>query len=317
MVLPHQAGNLATDDADRSWPVECSGPAFQLTEMFGSIYASHPDVLRQSLRELTTGKETDDPALALEALQRAYVRLLGIPEIGFRLRAMYFSRALAHRPSPHRVLDAGCGIGAYSLMLARRYPLAEVVGCDIDKTKTAFCNELRDEIGLANVRFVEADVTDLADVRGQFDLILCIDVLEHVEDYRAALASFHRVLGPEGDLYVHVPRANQERLFRRFDHWQLASHVRDGFSGENLAWDFQQAGFDVERVTPTFGFLGKLAWELNHLTLQWNLGVAGAVFPMLFALAGLDHRLRSDHGLGLLITARKSQNRRVVSEALA
>ena len=247
-----------------------------------------------------------EPSALVSHLQGAYIRLLGIPEIGLRLRALYFSQALKHLPpNPARVLDAGSGIGAYALLLARRYPSATVIGCDVDEGKTSFCAGLVDEHGLKNVQFVSADVTDLDSLGEPFDVIVCVDVLEHVSDYERALQCFWHMLKPDGILYLHTPQRYQRRIFSRFKTWQHEDHVREGFKPGDLASDLERVGFAVVELRQTFGVFGKLAWELNHLTLKWNAGLAGLAFPGLYMLARLDAAGRNEEGLGVSLTARK------------
>jgi SAM-dependent methyltransferase len=279
--------------------------------MFGSIYSGHPDVLRQSLLGMNQGYSFNKPTGLMSRLQRAYIRLFGIPEIGFRLRAVYFGRSIKWLPrKPARLLDAGSGIGAYSVLLAQRYPSAKVTGCDLDAAKTAFSAELSKELGLTNLEFMTGDITNLRGLTEPFDAIVCIDVLEHVADYQAALRCFSSLLRPGGVLYLHTPQPNQERILKRFRNWQHEGHVREGFVPHVLVSDLSEVGFDVVEVRETFGVIGKLAWELNHLTLSWNQGVAGLVFPVLYLLARLDSTTNNRRGLGITLTARRMEYHR-------
>jgi 2-polyprenyl-3-methyl-5-hydroxy-6-metoxy-1,4-benzoquinol methylase len=274
--------------------------------MFGSIYARHPEVLRQSLDAMNESYRRAGPGALVLSLQRTYIRLLGVPEIGFRLRAQHFKRTMQHlSSSPKRVLDAGSGIGAYAVWLAKSYPLAKVTGCDIDETKTAFCNRLRDELHIGNLEFLRADVTRLDQFGDPFDLVVCIDVLEHVAEYQDVLRAFYKVLRPGAYLYVHTPQLDQQRLLKRFDKWCHEDHVREGFAPLALAQELERQGFVVQKATETFGFLGKLAWELNHLTLGWNFALAGAVFPLLRVIGFFDGTTGGERGLGLSILAQK------------
>jgi ubiquinone/menaquinone biosynthesis C-methylase UbiE len=252
----------------------------------------------------------NQPGGLSSALERAYIRVVGVPEIGFRLRGMYFKRALKLLPRDlRRALDAGSGIGAYSLLLARRYPSAAVVGCDIDQSKTAFCNHLREELRVDNVSFVSSDVTELDHRWDPFDMVVCIDVLEHVPAYQSALKRFRDVLRPGGYLYVHVPQTHQRRIFRRFDNWHHDDHVREGFSPSELTKELEVLGFRIVLTRETFGFLGKLAWELNHMTLQFHLALAGALFPLLRLIAQFDGPGFGQRGLGISILAQKPEPR--------
>lgn len=59
------------------------------------------------------------------------------------------------------------------------------------------------------------DITCLTFPNGNFDTILCFDVLEHIPDYRKALAEFHRVLGRNGRLILTAPFSFQQETVVR------------------------------------------------------------------------------------------------------
>jgi len=275
--------------------------------MFGAIYFNHLDVLRQSLRSMNEEMyRPAEPKGFVSALERLYIRLFGIPELGLQIRAVYFKRAIKRLPPGMRtILDAGSGIGAYAVMLARRYPQAEVIGCDIDQAKVSFCKGLVNELGLKNLNFMTADVTSLDRLSQPYDLIVSIDVLEHVEDYASALRGFYRLLKPNGLLYIHTPQPKQIRIMKRFCSWHHQDHVREGFSAAALVGELSELGFAKVDVRQTFGGLGRFAWELNHLTLAWSTWLGAAVFPPLYLVARLDPFLGNKTGLGVSLLAQK------------
>lgn len=101
---------------------------------------------------------------------------------------------------------------------------------------------------------VAADITALPFDGASFDAILCIHVLEHVEDDRAAMRELRRVLAPGGWAIVMVPLdldraetyedpAITSPEDRRAEFWQ-ADHVR--LYGRDLADRLRTAGFEVE-----------------------------------------------------------------------
>ncbi len=97
-----------------------------------------------------------------------------------------------------RVLDAGCGTG-YGAELLARAGAAAVVGVDIDaKAVPAAAKE-------AAVSFVTADLRALPADLGEFDVVVCFEVLEHIEEPEAALDSLAGTLGPGGVLLVSSP----------------------------------------------------------------------------------------------------------------
>lgn len=95
-----------------------------------------------------------------------------------------------------RVLDAGCGSGRTMDMLA---PMGEVSGIDLDEGAIAAAGRR----GHADVQVVAVEELPFAD--GTFDLITCLDVLEHTSDDVVALTELHRVLRPGGRIVITVP----------------------------------------------------------------------------------------------------------------
>jgi cyclopropane fatty-acyl-phospholipid synthase-like methyltransferase len=204
-------------------------------------------------------------------------------------------------------LDAGSGIGAYSVLLAKRYPNSTVVGCDLDDELVAFSTRLAEEFAIPNIDFVRRDITGLQRIGDPFDLVVCIDVLEHIVDYGAVLTGFYNALRPNGMLYLHVPQANQKRVLGRFRDWQHEGHVREGFIPRTLSDELGEKGFNIIESRPTFGTFGSLAWELNHLAISRSLVLAGLTFPPLYVLALLDTIIKNERGLGISIVASRSQ----------
>ena len=95
-----------------------------------------------------------------------------------------------------RVLDAGCGTGI-NLRLLREF--GDVDGVDNSELAISFCHALGEE----SVR--QADLCDLPFESGSYDLVTALDVLEHIEDDRGALAELVRVCRPGGRLLLTVP----------------------------------------------------------------------------------------------------------------
>jgi SAM-dependent methyltransferase len=98
-----------------------------------------------------------------------------------------------------RVLDAGCGTGYGSELLVRA-GAAEVVGIDIDAETVAVAQQ-----AAPGARFEIADIREAPAVLGDFDLIVCFEVLEHLEDPETALDRLAQLLRPDGVLAVSSP----------------------------------------------------------------------------------------------------------------
>ncbi|HEY6836883.1 MAG TPA: class I SAM-dependent methyltransferase [Gaiellaceae bacterium] len=98
----------------------------------------------------------------------------------------------------NRVLDAGCGTGYGSDLLAEA--ATEVVGVDVDPGAFADRKPRR-----SNVSLTVADLRALPDELGRFDAVVCFEVLEHLDDPDPALDGLVRVLAPGGILVVSSP----------------------------------------------------------------------------------------------------------------
>ena len=99
-----------------------------------------------------------------------------------------------------RVLDAGCGTG-YGCVLLAEGGAEDVVGVDI---AAEVLDSVRSDMPDA-VRLDVADVAELPYADGEFDLVVCFDVVEHLEDPGRALDEMVRVLAGDGVLLVSTP----------------------------------------------------------------------------------------------------------------
>ena len=101
------------------------------------------------------------------------------------------------------VLDAGCGIGGSSRLLARQFN-CRVIGIDLADKFIPAANFLTQCTALENlVSFQQGSILDLPFEENTFDAILCQHVLMNIKDKSRAAKEFFRVLKPEGKLILH------------------------------------------------------------------------------------------------------------------
>ena len=105
-------------------------------------------------------------------------------------------------PAGSRVLEAGCGVGAQTVILAGHSPGASFTSIDISAASLAQARDRTRRAGRANVTFQQADLYRLPYADGGFDHVFVCFVLEHLRDPAAALTELMRVLGPGGSLVV-------------------------------------------------------------------------------------------------------------------
>jgi len=91
-------------------------------------------------------------------------------------------------PDGSHVLEAGCGVGAQTHILAKRSPGAQFTSVDISPSSLAQARAEIEQHGLTNVTFHEGDIFDLPFDDASFDHAFVCFVLEHLAQPEAALA---------------------------------------------------------------------------------------------------------------------------------
>ncbi len=103
-------------------------------------------------------------------------------------------------PAGSRVLEAGCGVGAQTVTLAKNSPEAQITSVDISEASVAEAARKIAAAGLDNVQFQQADIFDLPFEPASFDHIFLCFVLEHLPNPAEALRTLMRHLRPEGTI---------------------------------------------------------------------------------------------------------------------
>lgn len=167
-----------------------------------------------------------------------------------------------------RVLEVGSGIGNMSQFFADR---ERVVLTD---TEPWYREQLRTRFGhRPNVTVAELVLPDGAQALGgeTFDTIVCLNVLEHIEDDRGSLAAMRRLLAPGGRLVLLVPAipflyGSLDRAlghYRRYTPWLLRERYRE-------------AGLVVQHLE-YFNLAGMPGWWFTGRVLKRQLIPAGAL----------------------------------------
>ena len=235
------------------------------------------------------------------------------------LRAWYVRRLvrqLLPRDRPVRVLDAGTGFGQYAYFVARTFPLAEVMAVDVKVDYLARARQfIRQTPQATQVTFQVDDLTDLM-AAGPFDLILSVDVMEHIADDEAVFRHFKRVLRQGGHAIINTPSdKGGSDVQAPGDESFIEEHVRDGYAPAELRAKLERAGLEVVDLRYTYGPYGATAWQwLIRRPIQWVGRSWASVLPLPLYYAVtlpvglllhvLDVRTSNETGTGLLAVAR-------------
>jgi len=178
------------------------------------------------------------------ALKRFYFTIIGTPDLHSHLRYRGVKALLP--PEATQILDLGCGNGLTSFEMAEIFPQAFLIGLDISDIEVERAQAIRNSFGLKNCQFMKHDLRDnLPFSNESFDLVLLIDIIEHVGDDRKVLREVSRVLKPEGFVIISVPTPNYPKFFGRKFHYEIG-HVRDGYWLYNLCQLLKMNDFALE-----------------------------------------------------------------------
>lgn len=99
------------------------------------------------------------------------------------------------------ILDVGCGNGAFTAQLAKRFPEITVVGCDIDKEVIKSAQKKFPPSEYPNLSFVKKDACDLG-YKSQFDRVVSLNCLHSINNQKTALKSIYDSLKPGGKVFI-------------------------------------------------------------------------------------------------------------------
>lgn len=214
------------------------------------------------------------------------------------------------------VLDAGSGFGQYSYWLARKYKSWLITGLDVKHEQVEDCNEFFTKTGKSNARFIWGDLTQFRKA-ADFDLILSVDVMEHIEDDDAVFRNFYYSLKPGGVLIISTPSDHGGSDVHSHDQTSfIEEHVRDGYNIQEIQEKLSKAGFKHISARYQYGRPGGISWRLSMKYPITMLGISRLfflllpfyylmVFPFCLVLNFVDVRLAHKTGTGLIVKARK------------
>ena len=199
------------------------------------------------------------------------------------------------------ILEVGMGIGIFTEKLLTR---GKVLGVEI---VPEFVEEARRRLGeRPELEYLVADIGGAAlpdSLRGRaFDTIVCMNVLEHIEDDRGTLSRFLGLLKPGGKLVLVVPA--HMWLYNPLDAHD--GHFRR-YEPAELSEKLTAAGFRVAHES-RFNLFGIAGWFLNGTILRrkdlpsGQMGLFNKVAPLLF---WLERLVGPPVGLSLLAVGAK------------
>jgi SAM-dependent methyltransferase len=214
------------------------------------------------------------------------------------------------------ILDAGCGFGQYSFFFLRKFKNVNVTGVDISDSHIKRAANFFKSCGFKNAKFYASDLTNYRS-ESRYNIIISVDVMEHILEDQKVFDNFFFSLNPGGVLIINTPSdMGGSEAHTEHDHSFIDEHVRNGYSIPDITEKLKKSGFSEVIGKYTYGTLGHISWILSmkypimmlnaskllYLILPFYLIL---VYPFCILMNFAD--LHTDHkrGTGLLVKATK------------
>lgn len=253
-------------------------------------------------------------------LRTVFYRLLDL----FFLRGWYVRAILRkiwrktyREHSEWKVLDAGCGFGQYDRFILRNFKNVRIKSVDVKQDYLDDCiTYFKKDIENRKIDFEYADLLDY-NHKSEFDTVVCVDVLEHIEDDVRVMTNLADSLKKGGYFIMHSPSHLAQKDAGE-DEFFVEEHARAGYSKEELEQKLRKAGFESIDLRYTYGPIGHAGWIIliKYPMLWLNKGglwilPALLIYYIVTLIPGLlllrlDMMFRMDEGSGICAVARKS-----------
>jgi len=244
------------------------------------------------------------------------------------LRAWHIKSELkywsAAKKGPAAILDAGSGFGQYVYSMSKLKKSYTITAVDVKEEQVADCNAFFARLGESKrVSFEVADLTQYQKPE-MYDLILTVDVMEHIEEDRKVFSNFLASLKKGGMLLISTPSdqggsdADHDHDHDHEDGIQgfIDEHVRDGYNIEDIEEKLKTAGFSKVEARYAYGTPGKISWKLSMKYPIMILNTSRLffilipfyyliTFPFCLVLNYLDLKMHHSTGTGLIVKAWK------------
>lgn len=218
------------------------------------------------------------------------------------------------------ILDAGTGYGQYSYFMSQKMNPCEILAVDVKEDWIKDCAQFFSSQKINTVKFEIADLTKFTSEK-KFDLIICIDVMEHILEDQTVFHNFSNALNDGGYVVINSPSIyGGSDVHDDHEESFIGEHARDGYSAEDLDEKLSAAGLKKYQHKYTYGFWGDKAWRLGikYPMLLLNISklfiLALPVYYLItfiftYIMMQLDFRSNNKVGSGINFIAQKTNSK--------
>lgn len=214
------------------------------------------------------------------------------------------------------IYDAGSGYGQYTYFMSENLQPCEIYSVDV---KEEWINDSRDFFAAQKIKDVSFGVEDLTKINhwDRFDLIVCVDVMEHIVEDVEVFQNYYNALKKEGYLLINTPSVyGGSDVHEDDDESFIGEHARDGYSKEDLESKLHPVGFTTHQSLYSYGFWGDKAWRMGikYPIMMVNLSRLFLIvlplyylvtFPFTFIMMLIDIQVTNKVGSGINFIAKK------------
>jgi len=195
-----------------------------------------------------------------------------------------------------KIIEVGCGSGLLLQYIPKNF---DIVGADFSQGNLDKAKEKN-----PHINFFKADLSDKNSwdgYYGEFDTVLCSEVVEHIENDKNAMEILYSLVKSDGILVLTVPAFNI--LFSEFD--RKEGHFRR-YSKKQISSLVEQVGFHIEesRYWNVMGFLGWLFF-IKILNLNLKKSTNSIFSSIMGKFLKLERKTKFPFGQTIIIKARK------------
>ncbi|MFO7448123.1 MAG: class I SAM-dependent methyltransferase [Ignavibacteriaceae bacterium] len=215
-----------------------------------------------------------------------------------------------------KIFDAGTGYGQYAYYMAKIMNPAKIYAADVKEKWIEDCRHFFTSQNLDNVSFGIEDLTAIK-YENEFDLIVCVDVMEHIHDDVTVFRNYYKALKQGGFLLINTPSVfGGSDVHEDHEESFIGEHARDGYSEQDFEEKLKPIGFTPYRCRYTYGFWGDKAWRLGIKYPMLMLNKSKLYFlllpfyytvtlPFAFVMMYADYKSVNKVGSGITFIAKK------------
>lgn len=239
----------------------------------------------------------------------------------FFLRSWYVRRELTKLRKDFgektiEIYDAGTGFAQYSYFMSKKLIPSNILSIDVKDDWIKDAEEFFVKINSQNVKFKTENLLQI-NHENKFDLIVCVDVMEHISDDVTVFQNFYRALKTGGYLLINSPSLfGGSDVHSDEDESFIGEHARVGYSKEELESKLHPLGFKTHKSQYTYGFWGDKSWRLGIKFPMMLLNISKIffavlpiyyliTFPFTFVMMMMDYSSNNKVGSGINFIAQK------------